>query len=119
MQKHGVTYSILILGFLAICSSWFSVAPAAEHRYQQLVQRSQENLGSVTGGEWISSEIDGPISSFALIFIGSIATVLVTTIVLGIMQGRNKAKLRTTGYVLATSWITLALFLHLFVWNIL
>jgi len=119
MKQHGATYFILILAFITICSSWFSIRPSSEYRYQKLVQRSLGNPDSVSSEEWISHEIDEGMTALALIVVGSIVTITISICALLVMLSLNTKKFRTVGYVISGTWIIVAIFLHFFLWKIL
>jgi len=116
-MKHRFSiYFLLAISFLSICSSWLSVKPSTEYRYNKLLTRAQNNPNSVTDSEWIENEMDGGMTALSLIVIGIISYVISTITAFLIMLGLDVKKFTTVGYVLSATWLLLACALHGYVW---
>ena len=118
MKRDILTYVLLVAGFITICSSWLSVNPATEYRYNELLNREEAISNSVSNTEWISNEMDGGMKALALIVVGIIAFVITTVSVFLVMLSWNVKRFKTVGYAISSAWVILGCALHGFVWLI-
>ena len=118
-SKQRILVSIaMLLGLIAMASSWFSVQPASNYRYEKMLERHNADPQSVSNDEWIMSEDDAGMTALALIVIGVISFFFATVAVVLLMLGMDVKKLTTVGYSLSVVWILLGGALHAFVWLI-
>ena len=118
MKRDILTYVLLVAGFITICSSWLSVNPVTEYRYNELLNREEAISNSVSNTEWISNEMDGGMKALTLIVVGIIAFVITTVSVFLVMLSWNVKRFRTVGYAISSAWVILGCALHGFVWLI-
>lgn len=99
-----------------VFSSWLSIQPSADQRYREMLALEAANPGHITGGEWISNEMDAATKALGLLIIGVPSFIIVTGSVAGFTAARRK--LRWVWLFLGVSWMVLATLLHLLVWNL-
>ncbi len=113
-----MAYLFMLAGLIAIASSWFSIQPASDYRYEQLHERNYSDPESVSNDEWIQSEADVGMTSILLILVGVVSFIFTTGITTLIMLGLNVKKFTTVGYSLSVVWFLLGGVLHACVWLI-
>lgn len=111
-----MAYLLMLAGLVAFASSWFSIQPAADYRYEKLHERNESDPESVTNDEWIQNEADVGMTSILLILVGVASFMFTTGIVMLIILGLNVKKFTTVGYSLSVVWFLLGGVLHACVW---
>ena len=115
MKKNVLRALILLVGLLAVGSSWFSVRPAADHRYDELMALHEIDSDLVSAQEWIVSEDDAGFTAFFLLLFG-LPTFLIVTLVV-ILVSERPPNYRSASLYLGISWLILGGLLHAFVWH--
>lgn len=58
IYKSFIVYVCMLIGLCSIASSLYSVKPASDARYEELIKRSELDPDSVSDEEWMESEDD-------------------------------------------------------------
>ena len=111
-----IEFLIALLGFVSICSSWLSIRPSSEKRYQELIERSEQGPESVSSEEWVQSKDDEGFTALSLIFVGGIAFVVLTVAIFLTLLSLNHSNLRPLFFSLGFGWIFLGIALHAYLW---
>ena len=111
-------YLLMLAGLIVIASSWFSIQPSSDYRYEKMLERHDSDPESVLNDEWIQSEADVGMTSVLLILVGVVSFIITTGITMLIILGMNVKKFTTVGYSLSVAWFLLGCALHTFVWLI-
>ena len=99
-----------------VFSSWLSIQPSTDQQYREMQALEAANPGHITGGEWVSGEMDATMKALGLLIVGVPSFIILTGSVAGITAARRK--LRWVWLFLGVSWMLLAALLHLLVWNL-
>ena len=105
---------LLLVGLAAVASSWFSIRPSSEYRYQDLLARHEANPESVSAEEWVMSKDDAGMTALMLLFVGVPAFVVVS-IAAGVLS-KIPHKPRSACVFVGVAWIMLGGALHALVW---
>ncbi len=106
---------ILLLGVVALASSWLSIRPASAHRYAQLQAREADAPESVTAEEWIMSKDDEGMTALSLLIIGIPSSIALTLAV--VIWTRSSRDWRKGAFPLGVAWILLGGALHALAWS--
>lgn len=114
MKNYLIRSTILVLGLLAVASSWLSIRPTSENRYRELTERHAIDPKSVSDQEWIMSKDDEGFTALFLLIFG-IPLFLFVTIAAPILSKVPK-KPFSAWIVTGVAWILLGGALHAMLW---
>ena len=113
-KMTGLRILLLLLGLIAVASSWFSIRPSSEHRYQSLLARHEANPESVSAEEWVMSKDDEGMTALVLLVLGVPAFVVVS-VAAGVFS-KIPHKPQSTCVFVGVAWLMLGGALHALVW---
>ena len=103
----------MVIGVFTIASSWWSVRPSSEHRYQDLMARRDADPESVSWEELVMIKDDEGMTAISIILYGIPGFVLFSLAGIGMSNPRRKSPL---SLFLGSSWILLGVGLHILAW---
>ena len=114
MKFRRSAWFVLLLGMIAIVSSWFSIGPAADYRYRSMLERHERDPDLVSNDEWVISKDDAGMTAVAMLFLGVPAFLIAT--VAGVVFSFVPNRRLPIPLVLGASWVLLGGALHAMAW---